>query len=307
MNAIQYTAFGDSSVLRLADLAQPSAVQADEICIQVHAASINPLDMKIRMGWMQAMMPIQLPYVPGLDAAGTVTAVGSAVTRFQVGDAVMASSFGGAYAEYAVVKASNAVRMPATLNFAEAAALVVPMGTAYSTLVQAAQLQAGQTLLLHGAAGAVGLSVLQWAKAIGATVIGTASGKGLDAIRELGVDLAVDYKTEDFTAVAKGVDVVIDGVGGETQARSFGCIKPGGRLISITTPPSQELAAQHGVTARFVSSNISQTSLEAGLALYSEGWLRPHVAATHPLEEAAQAQDRVSAGGLVGKVVLVMA
>ncbi len=306
MNAIQYTAFGTSGVLAHAQVDRPSIVHGNEVLLQVKASSVNPLDLKIRSGMMQGMRPVQLPYIPGLDAAGIVLEIGADVTGFQVGDEVMASSMGGTYAEYLIAKADNIILKPSKISFAEAAALIVPIGTTYSVLVEAGKLQDGQRVLIHGASGAVGLLMVQWAKSLGAYVIGTATGKGLAMIKSLGADEAIDYKTQDFASLVRDVDLVVDGVGHETQTRSFACLKKGGKLLSITMMPNEELAAQYDVEARFVSSNLSAKSLAAGLALVNEGLLQPFVSQTFTLQDAAQAQDLVSGGGVHGKVVLVI-
>lgn len=304
MQSIQYQSFGQSDVLALAEVAQPQISNDNDVLIQVKSASINPLDMKIRMGFMQKMMPIQLPYIPGLDAAGVVVAIGSNVTRFKIGDEVMASSMGGAYSEYLVAKEDNVSPKPHNLSFIEAASLVVPIATAQSVLINVGQLQRGQRLLIQGASGAVGGVMIQMAKALGAYIIGTASGKGVALIQSLGADEAIDYKTQNMADLVKNVDLAVDCAGGAAQTQLFGLLKKGGKLVSITTPPSAELAQQYGVTAQFVSSNMSAKSLEFGIELLQQGKLKPNISKIFPLAEAAKAQDFVSAGGVNGKVVL---
>lgn len=150
------------------------------------------------------------------------------------------------------------------------------------------------------------LHMVQWARLLGAHVIGTATGKGLDMIKALGADQVIDYKTQDFAALVQDVDFVVDNVGANTQSRSFPLLKQGGKLLSITMMPNAEMAAQYGIEARFVSSNISAKSLEAGLDLENEGKLQPFVSQSFPLQDAAQAQDLVSRGGVHGKVILTI-
>ena len=292
MKAMQYTAYGDSSVVKTADLKIPEPKE-NEILIKVAAITINPMDMKIRSGTLQKVMPVQLPYTPGLDIAGIVEAVGNDVTRFMKGDAVFATTFGGTYAEYAIVKEVQAALMPDNTSAIEAASLAVPLVTAY-------------TVLVHGAAGGVGSIVVQMAKAIGAYVIGTASGKGIAVAKELGADEVIDYKNTDFTQQLKDIDLVADLVGGETQAKSFSILKKGGKLISIVMPPPSELAEQYGVTAKFISSEPSHKKLEYGKDLVQQGKIKTQIAKTMALDEAAAAQDIVSAGGIDGKVVLTV-
>lgn len=304
MQVIQYQSFGQSDVLALVEVAQPQISNDNEVLIQVKAASVNPLDMKIRMGFMQKMRPVQLPYTPGLDAAGTVVAVGAAVSRFKVGDEVMAATMMGAYAEYVVVKEEFVSLKPTNISFAEAASLVVNLGTAQSILFSEGKLESGQKVLIQGAAGAVGATMVQLAKNNGLYVIATASGKGLELVKSLGADEVIDYKSQDLTTLVKNVDLVADCAGGEAQSKLFEVLKSGGKLLSIAGMPSPELAQKYNIEARFVSSNLSAKSLENGLNLVLEGKIRPIIAQKFPLSQAAQAQDVVSAGGMNGKVVL---
>ena len=304
MKAIQYKAFGKSDVLELAEVAKPAIISDNEILIKVKTATVNPFDIKVRSGFMQKMMPVQLPFIPGSDPAGIVEAVGAKVTHVKVGDEVMASSTGGAYAEYVIVKEDKVLLKPAAISFVEASSLIVPIGTAQSVLFNEGKLAKGQRVFIQGASGAVGGIMIQMAKAVGAYVIGTASGKGLDFIKSLGADEAIDYKAKDFTATIKDIDLVVDGAGGEVQPQLFEVLKKGGKLISIVMPPSEELAVKFGVEAKFISSTINAKTIAPGLQLLKEGKLKPFVSKVFKLAEAAEAQDYVSAGGVNGKVVL---
>ncbi len=306
MKTIQYTAFGKSDVITIAEVPSPEISNENQVLIRVKAASVNPLDMKIRMGYMQQMRPVQLPFIPGLDAAGIVVATGSAVTRFKVGDEVIAASMGNAYAELLNVPEPFVSAKPINTTMEEATSLVVNLGTAQTILFKEGKLEKGQTVLIQGAAGAVGATMVQLAVNSGLHVIATASGKGLELVKNLGADQVIDYKTQDVTALVKNVDLVADCAGGESQARLFEVLKPGGKLLSIAGMPSPELAKQYNVEARFVSSDFSAANLANGLALVAEGKIKPVVAKTFPLEAAAQAQDFLSAGGVNGKVVLLV-
>jgi NADPH:quinone reductase-like Zn-dependent oxidoreductase len=306
MKAIQYTNFGNSAVITLSELAQPIISNENEVLIQVKAASVNPLDIKIRLGYMQKMRPVQLPYIPGLDAAGIVVAVGKSVTNFKIGDEVIAATMGNAYAAYVLVDEHFVSHKPANISFEEATSLVVNIGTAQSILFAEGKLTQGQKVLIQGAAGAVGATMVQLAKHAGLYVIATASGKGLALAKSLGADEVIDYKTQDVSTLVKDVDLVADCAGGESQARLFEVLKKGGKLLSIAGMPSPELAEKFQIEARFVSSNLTAKSLANGLKLVNEGKLKPFVSKTFKLEEAAQAQDFVSAGGANGKVVLLI-
>jgi NADPH:quinone reductase-like Zn-dependent oxidoreductase len=303
MKAIEYVAFGKSNVLELKQVDKPS-VKEDEVLIKIKATTVNPLDMKIREGFMQKMMPVQLPFIPGSDAAGVIEAVGSKVTRLKAGDEVFTTSFGGSYAEYIAVKENQVALKPKNVSFNEAASLAVPFATAYNVLVDVGDLKTGQKILIHGAAGAVGSVMVQMAKAMGAYVIGTASGTGVAMVKAFGANEAIDYKTQDFTKLVKEVDFVADLVGGETQAKSFEVLKKGGKLLSIVIPPSAERAQKFSVTAQFVSLPPSHKKLEFGINLLEQGKIKASIAKTIELEQAAQAQDLVSAGGVNGKIVL---
>ena len=302
MKAIQYKSFGKSDALELVQTDKPG-IKENEILINVSATTINPLDMKIRSGYMQKIMPVQFPYTPGLDASGIVAAVGNKVTRIKVGDEVLATpSAAGAYAEYVAADEDKAALKPANISFNEAAALVIPFATSYAVLIEVGKIQAGQKVLIHGASGAVGSMMVQVAKALGAYVIGT--GSDVARIKELGADEAINYKTQDFTTLVKEVDVVADLAGGEAQTKSFEVLKKGGKLLSIVMPPSAELAEKFKVNAQFVSSNSSHEILSLGLQLLEEGKIKTIISKVMKLEQAAQAQDFVSAGGVNGKVVL---
>ena len=303
MKAVEYVAFGKSNVLELKQVDKPG-IKEDEVLIKIKATTVNPLDMKIREGYMQKMIPVQLPFIPGSDAAGVIEAIGSKVTRLKVGDEVFTTSFGGSYAEYIAVKEEQVALKPSNVSFNEAASLAVPFATAYNVLVEIGALKAGQKILIHGAAGAVGGVMVQMAKAIGAYVIGTASGIGVAMAKNLGADETIDYKTQDFINLVKDVDFVADLVGGETQIKSFEVLKKGGKLLSIVMPPSAELAEKFGVTAQFVSLPPSHKKLEFGVKLLEQGKIKASIAKTIKLEQAAQAQDLVSVGGLNGKIIL---
>jgi NADPH:quinone reductase-like Zn-dependent oxidoreductase len=307
MKAIQYKAFGNSEVIEVVEIPKPEIKNENEVLIKVMAASVNPLDIKLRNGTMQQIRPINLPFVPGADVAGIVVATGEKATQFKTGEQVIAVSSIGGYAEYALAKESHVALKPTNTSFEEATSLVVNIGAAQSVLFNEGKLAKGQKVLIQGAAGATGATMVQMAKNCGAYVIATASGQGIALVKSLGADEVIDYKSQDITLLAKDIDLVVDCAGGESQNKLFEVLRNGGKILSIVSPPSTELAEKYKVDARFISSNISANSLTDGLVLVSEGKLRPIVSKTFRLDEAAQAQDFVSAGGVNGKVVLVVA
>ncbi len=226
MKVIQYVAFGEADVVGLNQVAKPSCGD-EEVLVHIAATTVNPLDLKIRSGRMQQQILVRLPYTPGLDFAGTVEAVGRDVTRLQVGDQVYGGTMGGTYAEYVALPATQVARLPRNLTLNAAAALVIPVHTSHLFLMEQARVQAGQRVLIQGAAGSAGQVFVQVAKVLGAYVIGTASGEGVELLKSLGADEVIDYKQQDVTQAIKAVDVVIDFVGGETLAKSFETLKKG--------------------------------------------------------------------------------
>jgi NADPH:quinone reductase-like Zn-dependent oxidoreductase len=303
MKAIQYNAFGHSDVLQLNQMDQPT-IQENEVLVKIAATTINPLEMKIREGYLQQVMPITFPYTPGSDVSGIVEAVGNKVSRIKIGDKVYATNYGGTYAEYISLNEDQAAIIPSNITLNEAAALAIPLTTAYTLLVEAGQLQEGQKVLIHGASGGVGSIMVQMAKAMGAYVIATTSGAELDRVKALGADEVIDYQTQDFTAMVKDVDIVADLVGGETQTNSFEVLKKGGKLISTVMPPAAELAEKHEVVAQFIMSNPSYKKLDFFKELIAQGKIKAQISKTMKLEQAAKAQDLVSKGGVNGKLVL---
>jgi NADPH:quinone reductase-like Zn-dependent oxidoreductase len=307
MKAIQYKDYGNSDVIEKVDIPVPSIQSGNDVLVQVKAAGVNPIDIKIRMGFMKAVRPVDMPFIPGGEAAGIIAAIGERVSKFKVGDEVIALTKTNAYAEYVTANENSVLLKPKSLSFEEAASIGVNIGTAQSVLFTEGKLEKEQKVLIQGGGGAVGGAMVQMAKAAGAYVIATASGHGVALAKSLGADEVIDYKLYDVASAVKNVDLVADTAGGESQIRLFEILKPGGTLLSIVVPPSQELAEQFKVKAGFVASDISSQTLQNGIELVKSGKFRPVVSRIFKLEEAAQAQDFLSAGGVNGKVVLVVA
>jgi NADPH:quinone reductase-like Zn-dependent oxidoreductase len=303
MKAMQYKAFGGPEVLTLNEIQKP-VPQDDEVLVKIISTTVNPFDIKVRSGNMQSMMPVNLPYTPGTDLSGVVEAVGNNASRLKVGDEVFATTFGSTYTEYIALKEAQVGLKPKNISFNEAAALAVPVVTSYSVLIETAKLQPGTKMLIHGAAGAVGSTMVQMAKALNCYVTGTATGEGISLLKKLGADETIDYKTQDFTKLVSDIDLVIDLVGGETQNKSFPIIKKGGKMVSTVNPPSQDLAKENNVTAVFISSTPSFLKLDFGSELIKQEKIKPQIAKVMKLEQAAEAQSLVSAGGVNGKIVL---
>jgi NADPH:quinone reductase-like Zn-dependent oxidoreductase len=305
MKAIQIKEYGDESVLNLTEVERP-VPNADEVLIRVRAAAVNPVDWKIRDG-MGEIFGLKPPFILGGEVAGTIEAVGADVQNFKPGDDVYSfmSAMTGGYAEYAVAKQTEIVRKPESLDFENAAALAGGAQTAWQSMFDLANLQSGQRILITGASGSVGLLAVQIAKAKGAYVIGTASGRNEEFVKSLGADEFIDYTKQEFETVVKDVDVVFDTVGGDTLERAFETLKKNGFLVSTVQPPSEEKAAQYGVKTAMVSLKPSAEQLNQINELIESGKLKTHVSTVLPLAEVAQAHELSKSGHARGKIVLL--
>jgi len=303
MKAIRIHQYGGPEVLAQVEMQRPTP-GPNEVLIKVLAASVNPVDWKLRAGHVKDIFPVTFPATLGWDVSGTVEEAGSGVTAFKRGDAVYALLKGGGYAEYATADEAVVARKPRTLDYVNAAAVPVAGLTAWQALFEVAQLSSGQKVLIHAAAGGVGNFAVQFAKAKGAYVIGTASSKNQAFLRELGVDQAVDYQKTLFEDVVRDVDVVLDTIGADTQERSFEVLKKGGILVSIVQPPSQELAAKYGVRALFYGAHASSSNLAEIAKLIDSGNVKTVVETVLPLAEARHAHELIQTGHARGKIVL---
>ncbi|WP_327364135.1 NADP-dependent oxidoreductase [Streptomyces sp. NBC_01296] len=293
-------------VVRVTDVPVP-AVGPRDVLIEVRAAGVNPVDHLIVKGFLSAGAPTG-PLVIGNELAGVVAEVGGEVTRFAVGDEVFARvdpRVGGAFAEYVAVDQSLVATKPSGLTFEEAASLPLVALTALQALTEQADVRAGTRVLIHGAAGGVGSAAVQIAKQLGAEVVATASAGSVELVRELGADRVIDYRAEKFDEIVSDVDVVLDTIGGETQERSFGVLKPGGTLVSIVPIPDAEAKqAQWNVRALsfYMRPHGEQLAHLAGLV--ESGQLRPILETVFPLDEASEALQKVERGGARGKTVI---
>jgi len=309
MKAVRIQRYGGLEVLAYEDVLRPEPA-ADEVLIRVHAAGVNPVDWKIRDGYAKERFQHRLPHILGCDLAGVVESTGADVSQLQPGDAVYGyiSLFReGSYAEFTIAKPTEIARKPDTLDFLQAAAVPVGALTAWQALFDIADLTAGQTVLIHAAAGGVGSMAVQLAKAKGARVIGTASARNADFVRELGVDEAIDYTAVRFEDAVSEVDVVFDTIGGETQARSFDVLKPRGVLVSAVSPPAAETAAARGVRATMVGVQPNAAQLTEIAAFIDAGKVKPFVETVLPLSETARAHELSQSGRTRGKIVLSIA
>jgi NADPH:quinone reductase-like Zn-dependent oxidoreductase len=306
MKAVRIHAYGGSDVLTYEDAPVP-AIAEDEVLIRVHAAAINPVDWKIREGYLQGFIDYDLPLVLGWDVSGVVETVGASVTTFKPGDEVYSRpdiKRDGAYAEYIAVKASEVAFKPKTVDHIHAAAVPLAGITAWHCLFESAQLTAGQRVLIHAAAGGVGSYAVQFAHWKGAYVIGTASARNRDFLLELGADEVIDYQTAQFEDVVEPVDVVFDTVGGDVQERSWQVVKLGGILVSVISPPSEEKAAAHQCRSAYVFIQPRADWLTEMAQLIDAGQVKTIVETVLPLSQAVEAHKLNESGHTRGKIVL---
>jgi NADPH:quinone reductase-like Zn-dependent oxidoreductase len=305
MKAVVIHEYGNENVLNYTDVERPEAKE-DEVLVKVHAAAVNPADWKIRDGAGERF-GFKLPFILGGDIAGTVEAVGAGVEDFKKGDAVYGitlSNLSGGYAEYAIAKPDAIALKPESLDFANAASLPIAALTAWQAMYDVANLRSGQSILITSASGGVGSMAVQLAKAKGAFVIGTASGKNEQFVRDLGADEFVDYTAQPFEEVVKNVDVVFDTIGGDTCERAFRTLKKGGFLVSAVEPQAEEKAKEFGVQGSWLFCQPSAQQLAAINRLIEAGKLKTHVATVLPIADVKKAHQLSQSGRTRGKIVL---
>jgi NADPH:quinone reductase-like Zn-dependent oxidoreductase len=284
--------FGPPDVMRFEQIPRPNPGPG-EVLVKVEAAGVGPWDGWIRAG--KSVLPQPLPLTLGSDMSGEIVAVGSAVSDLAVGDQIYGAAgaasprFVGAYAEFAVASAAMVSMKPTSLTHIEAASVPVIALTAWQGLFDQAQLKAGQTVLIHGAAGSVGAYAVQLARRSGLRTFATAATEDISYVRELGAGTVIDYRTQRFEEAVRDADAVIDLVGGETQERSFQVLRRGGKLISAVSHPDQHLAQDHGVQAAFFLVNVTSQHLAEIAGLIDGGELKTRVGAVLPLAEAREA------------------
>jgi NADPH:quinone reductase-like Zn-dependent oxidoreductase len=288
MKAVRLLEYGGQLVCD--DVLMPT-IARDEILVKIKSTAVNHLDLVKASGTARQIFPLALPWIPGHEFSGVVEQIGSDVAAYAPGDAVFAANeTGGAYAEYQAVKPALIAKKPSNLSFEEAASVPVAAQTAWQGLFTHGQLQNGQTILIHGGAGAVGAYAVQLASHAGATVIATASGDDEAYIKSIGASRVIDYRVEQFEKVLREkVDAVFDLVGGDAQKRSFLVLKEGGHLVSAVQPVSQEEAAMHRVSGVMMRLAPSGDVLSRIGRLLEEGTIRPDVATVDALQDAAQA------------------
>jgi alcohol dehydrogenase len=333
MKAAVIDRYGSNDLVKVADVAVPRMGPLD-LLVRVHAASVNPLDVKTRNGELKTLLKYRFPLVLGNDLSGVVADVGAQVARFKKGDAVYArldTDRIGAFAEFAVVRERAAALKPANVTFEEAASLPLVALTAWQALVEIGKLGATQRVLIHAGSGGVGSVAIQLARHLGATVFTTVGHRNVDLVKRLGADVAIDYRSERFEDVATDCDVVLDSAGGDTLVRSFACVKPGGVVVSIGGTPSAAFARRWGLNPLIVLA-IRVMSRKATAAarrhdaryeylfmradgeqlreitrLVEGGVIKPLVDTVFPLQQVRDALSYSESGRATGKVVITVA
>lgn len=305
MKAIRIHQYGDAGTLKLEEVPRLS-IKDDQILVRIRDAGVNPIDWKIRQGYMKQVMPATFPMTIGQDFAGEVFETGKAVTQFAAGERVFGFAQ-GTYAEYAAAPVSTVAAVPNSIDFATAAALPTAGSTALQIIRDVVGAKPGMTILIQGAAGGVGSYASQIARNLGARVIGTAAEADIEYLKSLGVEEVIDYKREDFEDKVTGVDAVIDLVGGETLSRSYAVVKRGGVLATTVQPIDESAAKRAGIRAVQVIMKRNATDLEELARLVEKGALKPRLGQMMNLSEAREAQELSETGKTHGKLILKVA
>ena len=322
--------YGSDQVLRVGDFPAPETGPSD-ILVRVHAASVNPVDFKLRDGKLRLLRRYRFPLILGHDCAGEVVQVGEDVTQFKVGDRIFSRPRNGrigTFAEFIAIDQSEAALMPPNLNYHEAASLPLVALTSWQALVDVAQLKPRQQLLIPAGSGGVGTFAIQLAKHIGAEVWTTTSGKNLEFVKSLGADHAINYQDEDFEKRVNNLDVVFDTLGGDSLDRSFAITRPNGWVVSIAGSPDYRNAEEMGLDMlrslllRVVGLRVNSRARRAGVnyrfifmkplgeelaqiaALISEGVIKPVVDRIFPISECQSAIEYSASGRARGKIVI---
>lgn len=330
MKAFILDQYKKKGALRFGDMPEP-ALREDDVLVEIHAASLNPLDSKIRDGEFKLLLPYRTPFILGHDVAGTVVRVGSNVRLFKPGDEIYARPRDGrigTFAEFIAVNEADVALKPKNLTMEEAASIPLVGLTAWQVLVERAGLKKGQKVLVHAGSGGVGTIAIQLAKHLGATVATTTSTANVDLVKSLGADVVIDYKKQDFEKVLSGYDVVLNSLDGDTLQKSLNVLKPGGKLISISGPPDPNFAKELGlnwflqqvmrllsfgirrkakgrqINYSFLFMRASGEQLSQITSLIEAGIIRPVMDRAFPFEATNEAMAYIETGRSKGKVVV---
>ena len=308
MKALRISGYGGSEVMDYGDAPDPEP-GAGEVVVAVHAAGVNPVDWKIRQGFLKGAFGLDFPSIPGRDLSGVVAALGSGVDGLAVGDEVYGTAEAardGSHAEYVAVNAGSLAAKPRTIDHVEAASLPIAGLSAWTGLVAAGKLADGEQVLIHAGAGGVGSLAIQLARHLGATVATTAGAANDRYVRDLGADVVIDYRSEDFTDILSNCDLVLDTMGGAIHRRSFEVLRTGGRMTFLSAAPIEGDPPRDDVTVERAMVRYTTANFETLAALVDDGAIRPQVSETIPLAEGRRAYETVETGHVRGKIVLTM-
>jgi len=308
MKAAQIKNYGDASIVEVVEIDKPSAKEG-QVLVEVQAASLNPFDTMVRAGYLQQMIPLQLPVTLGGDIAGTVVEVGPGVTNVAPGDSVygqanVVAGNSGAFAEFAATVAGQVAKAPSNITIQEAASLPLVGVSALQALNHHINLQPGQKIFITGGAGGIGRVAIQIAKHVGAHVATTASGDGIDVAKSLGADEVIDYKTQDFTTTLNDYDAVFDTVGGDKLDDSLSVVKQGGIAVTMAGQYDGAKAKEAGVTAISQQTRVSTELLDELTALIEAGVVKPGIGKVFALDDIQSAFTARETGAVKGKVVI---
>jgi NADPH:quinone reductase-like Zn-dependent oxidoreductase len=309
MKAAQINKYGGSEVVEINKNAPRPTVSQGHLLIEVHAAGVNPVDWKIREGYMRQMAPLKFPATLGGDFSGVIAEVGEGVSGFEKGDEVYGQASitrggSGSFAEFASADVNTTAPKPKNTSHVEAAALPLTGVSAWQALVDHIGLSRGEKILIHGGAGGIGSIAIQLAKYLGAYVATTVSAKDIPYVKELGADEAIDYKNQSFEDLVHDYDAVYDTVGGETYVKSFKVLKKGGIIVSMLEQPRSDLMEQYEVNAIGQFTQVNSERLSKLAELVEKRAIKVHVEKTFPLEQAGEALAYLQNGHPRGKVVL---
>lgn len=309
MKAAQYNRYGGPEVIEINDNALKPTPGSGQVLVEVHAASLNPFDYKLRLGYMKEMIPLKFPFTIGGDFSGVVMNLGKNVSEFKIGDkvygqALVLTGASGAIAEFATSNVGNCALKPKNADFIQAASLPLVGASAIQALEEHIKLKRDQKILIHGGAGGIGHISVQLAKYLGAYVATTVSVDDMEFVKNLGADEVIDYKTQKFEEMLHDFDAVFDTVGGETAENSFKVLRKGGIIVSMLGAPNPELAQKQNVTAIGQNTKITSERLNRLTELVDNGDIKVHIDKVFSLNQTREAFEYFEKSHPRGKVVV---
>ncbi|HUL42801.1 MAG TPA: NADP-dependent oxidoreductase [Bacteroidota bacterium] len=308
MKAAQIEKYGSPRVIAVNEIAVP-LISPDQVLVRVYSSSINPIDTILREGYLRKSVPLSLPCTLGYDVAGIAMEIGSAVKGIMQGDHVFGQASilagaSGAFAEVAAVPSQLLGRIPAALSYGQAAACSLAGLSALQALKDHLQLRSSQRILIHGGSGGIGSIAIQMARAMGAHVASTATGKGIDFVRHLGADEVIDYREQWFTKVLSDYDAVLDTQGGRIYKKSYKILREGGTIVSLHEHPKKRLSKKYGVHATYLGTQTTPRHLSELAECIQRNHIHIPIDRTFPLEQIREAFEAKEREQILGKIVI---